>query len=157
MPAQLTPQAVVNTVTIACKIPNGLVLQCHTMEKTSEPVMGGGFRDVMAARPHGQPFTVFGPAKPYGEEAKAPITGGYALTFGIPKDFWDRWVTENAQHPAVVNHMIFAHDKPADAQAEAREKRDLRSGMEPLKQAGDPRIPKSTRGLNIEAAPREEA
>lgn len=122
------------TVTIACKLPHGLLLRNFKMEETQEPVMGGGFRSVKVARQVGDTVRINGNAHP---QDKAPIQTivqgtGYALTPGVDKEFWDAWLVANKDHMAVRNGLIFAHEKEASAVAEAREKKSVRSGLERL-------------------------
>ena len=74
------------TVTVACKLPHGLVLQEQTMVKRSEPVMGGGYREYEIAVRTGRAITVAGSARPVNpsEEVEfAPHAGGYGLTPGV--------------------------------------------------------------------------
>jgi hypothetical protein len=68
-----------DAVTIACKLPNGLVLRLSA-----------------AGRRTGPRYVVKG------------SEGGYALTEGIPKDFWERWLRQNKDAPCVVKKLVFA-------------------------------------------------
>lgn len=123
-------------VTVACKIPNGLLLRLHEMEETSEPVMGGGSRTVKVARHVGDAVRINGNAHPQNAAPRAQIVDGvdfgYALTPNVPKAFWDKWLQQNKDHMAVRNGMIFAHESVRSVEAEAREKANLRSGTERL-------------------------
>ena len=120
------------TVSVACKLPHGLQLRVFDMITTSEPVMGGGMRDVKTARQVGEPVIIKGNAHPQNEAPRAEISSGYAITHGVDKDFWDLWVTQNASHEAVRNGLIFAHEKVGNTAAEAREKVEVRSNLERL-------------------------
>ena len=130
--------------TVACKLPNGLLLRVFDWAEHDEPVMGGGFRTVKRASPIGEPVKIHGPATRFGEAPKTAISGGYALTPNVDADFFARWLEQNADHhDAVKNHLIFASDKRQVAHDEAREKKDILSGLEPLIPGKDRRIPRA--------------
>lgn len=73
------------------------------------------------------------------------MAGGYALTFGVDADFFERWLEQNATTDMVKNKMIFARENAEDAKAEAVENRSRDSGFGPLKVDSDKRMPKKTR------------
>lgn len=143
-------------VTVACKIPNGLILRLFKMEDAQEPMFGGGFRKVKRAAQVGQTVTINGPALPKGARAIfAP--GGYALTPNVPKDFFEQWLKQNHDHEAVVRKLIFAQVAHDDVAAEAEEHSKVKSGLEPLdptmtvkndgrRVPNDPRWPKTSHG-----------
>lgn len=82
---------------------------------------------------------------PDGFPEKPTIIGGAALNPGVDKDFWDAWVAQNHLNPLVVNRMIFAHENAAMVTGQAKEEKDMVSGLEPINPKGDKRSPKSTR------------
>lgn len=155
-------------VVVACKVPLGVML--HVDERTEMTVQTNqGAKQVVEYRRGSERVTVLGPAYPNGQSPegfrdKPPITGGYALTYGIDKDFWDRWWADNADpecNPADMDHkngcrctmivrsrMIFAYEAPADTKAAAVEGKDLQSGLEPLKADGDYRSPRPLAGIS---------
>lgn len=138
-----------NTVTVACKLPNGLILRVFQMVEHTEPVMGGGNKKVKVARQEGKSVTIRGCAVPFGATPSAPIIGGYALTSNVDADFFALWMKQNADSELVQNKLIFAHEKPDFAAGQANEQQEIRSGLEPI----DPnRLPKG-----IEAADRKAA
>lgn len=118
-----------NTVTVACKLPHGLML-----EVVDEAV----FRDIhpqngVMARPAGERIRVNGCARPVGvplPEDVAQVVGGFALTPGVPADFWAAWLKQNKDAPFVKAGMIFAHEKAGSVVSEAKEKREVLSGFE---------------------------
>ena len=57
--------------------------------------------------------------------------GGYALTY-VPKDFWDKWVVQNKDFPALKNGFLIAFEKQDTVEGIAKEKVDVMSGMEPF-------------------------
>jgi hypothetical protein len=90
-------------------------------------------------------FTVAGPARRIGEDAKAPVVGGYAVTHGVPKDLWDAWLADNKDSAMVKNSVIFAHEKSSYGDGQAVEQKGIRTGLEPLSQGRDPRARGSDR------------
>lgn len=127
-------------VTVACKLPHGLQLRIFTMEESNEPVMGGGFRKVKVARQKGGVVVLKGVASPAG--VPKPLTRGYALTENVDAEFWDAWWTQNQEHDAVKNGMIFAHERFDEVAAQAKEHEATPSGAEPLNPKKDRRSPK---------------
>lgn len=141
------------TTTVSCKIPNGLVLRIFRMIDGEEPVMGGGVRVVKKAQLIGEPVKVHGPATPYGEAPKCLIVGGYALTPNVDSEFFNMWLSQNADHDAVKNGLIFASEKRGYVEGEAKANEGRRTGMEPINPGNDARIPKGNRNVSgIETA-----
>lgn len=120
------------TVTVACKLPHGLALRLYDMVETNQPVMGGGMKVVKQAQQLPGEFMINGNAHAQNAGPACQITGGYALTPGVPKDFWDRWLEANKGSDMVRNNLIFAHEQTSSADGEAREKEKVRSGLERL-------------------------
>lgn len=120
------------TVTIACKMPNGLILRLFKMVEGTELVLGGGTRKIRKAVDTGQQVTINGAASRIDRAPKHQIVGGYGLTHGVDADFWAAWRSQNDDSDLVRNHIIFAHGAVEDAIAEATEKAEVRSGLEPL-------------------------
>lgn len=136
------------TVTIACKLPHGIVLRAFHMAKVAEPVMGGGTRDTVKAQQIPGEFVVLGAAFPQNGAPRGRMEFGYALTPNCPKELWERWLKDNKDSPMVQNGLIFAHDSDRSAASEAREKEDVRSGFERL----DPnKLPKGMEKAKIGA------
>ena len=134
-----TTKAAGNTVIVGCKIPNGLILQLSQMESSREPVMGGGHRDIQTGRKIGPKYLVKGPAFPVGSVPRYLIAGGYALTSGIPEDFWNEWVRQNADADIVKNELIIAHKSMEDVEQHCIDNERVVTGLEPV----DPgRLPK---------------
>jgi hypothetical protein len=129
-------------VTVACKIPNGLILRLYEMVDTQEPVSGGGTRTVKVARQKGERIDIKGPAAPVGQLPKAQVHAGYALTPGVDADFFAAWLQQNAGHPAVMNRLLFASEKLDTVSKVADEYKTVKSGLEPLNvDGGDLRVP----------------
>ena len=58
--------------------------------------------------------------------------GGYALTPGVPADFWNEWLKQNAETEMVLNGMIKAQHDLESLAADAAEHADRDSGLGPL-------------------------
>jgi hypothetical protein len=122
------------TVTVACKLPNGLILQLEEWVDVPQPGPGGT-RMVKESRRIGAKYTVRGNRLPFGVVPDFQMTSnnnGYALTPGIPKEFWDQWLDAHKDMDIVVNKLIFACPTTTDVRAIARENEGRRSGLEPL-------------------------
>lgn len=110
------------TVTIACKLPHGLVLENTTPsgEKVTQRVNGARLRTTESGR----------------EINSHEVTGdygqGYGLTFGVPVDFWEQWVAQNTHYPPFAKGHIFAQGDAANARAQAKEMAGVRTGLEPM-------------------------
>lgn len=110
------------TVTVACKLPNGLHLEV-------KDASGATVRHTV----HGSRLPV---DKDGNKIAAFELAGNqtYGLTPGIPKEFWDKWESENQRYPPYAQGMIFAHEKSGNARAQATELKDVRTGLEPMPQ-----------------------
>ena len=116
------------TVTVACKLPNGLILRVFDMRPQDEHVMGGGVRKSHVAVEREERVTLFGFSHPQNAAPRCRIANGYALTPNVPKDFFDEWMKQNAKSDLVKNHLIYAHEEEASAIDYAKEHAELRSG-----------------------------
>ena len=145
-----------DTVTVACNLPNGLILQIYDIEVV-ETVLPNG-RVIKEHQStlnfeHGQ-WAVHGPVNfnslaATGREVNIDfrvIKGdlpdtGYALTPGIPRDFWEKWLKDNERNPLVIGRHIFSADSESRAVGQAKEYREFKSGLQGLNQSGDYRVP----------------
>lgn len=120
-------------VTIACKMPGGVILRVFEWVEVEYPLPGGGTRPVKEAWeiPDAR-FVVKGVAHEAGKSPDAPMSYGYALTPGCPKELWDKWLEQNAKSDMVKNKLIFAHVQEASVKSIAKENKDGKSGLEPL-------------------------
>jgi hypothetical protein len=125
-------------VMVGCKLPNGVVLHLH------ESVKGPDGRPRNRILPDTD-VKLNGFAVPFGKSAPHEIRGGFGLTL-VDADFWEQWYKLNGKtSPLAVNGIVFAHETPEAAQAEAvMRSKDVKSGLEPLAQkpGDDPRVPK---------------
>lgn len=117
-------------VTVACKLPHGLRLRLFKMVDGHENVSGNNVRTIKRAEQVGADVVIRGVAVEFGKEK--PLTGGYALTTGVDKKFFEEWMRQNAEHDAVKNHMIFAAGSRDAAEGKAEDHAKDKSGLEPL-------------------------
>ncbi len=139
------------TVNAASKMPFDFTLRIYDFIERHEPVMGGGTRKYsIAERRRGAPeFIVRGNAYAQNVGPLCDIKSGFAITRGIPKDFWDEWLSQNQEADYVINGMIFAQETYASVVDEALDKESLKSGLERL----DPAKPiKLGRGPDVRKA-----
>jgi hypothetical protein len=120
-----------NLVTVACKVPNGLLLRIFKMMPAREQTPTG-YRDVEKAEQVGNPVKINGPTVPFGQVPEYAVVAGYALTPNIDKDFFDEWLRQNADHATVKAELIFAHGNRAVVSDRAKEHKEVLSGLEPL-------------------------
>jgi hypothetical protein len=150
-PAVHTPSKGGGTVTVACKFPAGILLQLCRETTYVEETSGGTRLERRRFDKVGKIIAVRGPARANGQTPKGyvlpHVEGGYALTHGVDKDFFEEWMRQNKDNPLVTNGMIFACDSVGSATSKAREQEELLSGFEPITPDDDPRIPRSLNPL----------
>lgn len=130
------------TVTVACKLPNGLFLdlmgeeEIEMMPSNSGPVkqvrrqlLKRQFVRGVAAERRLDRGDDNG--KPIEHGGLDIVQGGYGLTFDVDASFWDAWLAQNQNYPPVKNGLIFATTKDKAA-SRAREQEEIRSGLEPI-------------------------
>lgn len=145
-----------DTVTVACNIPMGMILQIYNIE-TQETILPNGRaiteNNATLNLDHGQ-WYVHGPVNfnalaASGRDVNADFRiikgdvpdGGYALTPGIPRDFWEKWEKDNERSPLITGKHIFAASSETRAVGMSREYREFKSGLQGLNQSGDYRVP----------------
>jgi hypothetical protein len=112
-----------DTVTVACCMPGGILLELsEIVDKSEQTPLGLRTVKESVRRPELGTFRVRGPTMPHGVHASFPIIAGrFALTPGIPKDFWERWLEINKHSDIVKNKVIFAHSTTDGATNIARD------------------------------------
>jgi hypothetical protein len=107
----------------------------------------------------GRTYTLKGPGHEVGKSPLAQVAGGYALTHGIPADFWDLWLKQNAGSPLIdpAHPQIFSAGRSTMTSGAAREMKEVRSNLEPLRPSGDPRSARPGRPGVGEIVPDEDA
>lgn len=94
-------------VTIGCKLPHGLIISAKNNEGEVVSVTLNGAN---AAR----------------------IVGGYGITENVPLELWNAWLKRHHKHAAVVNGQVFQHTDLKSVESEARNRRDVVTGLEPI-------------------------
>lgn len=132
------------TVTVGCKVQNGLRMRIGEFEEETK-IIGGATRTYKIWRPFAKTYVAKGPRRLMEVDTLPPPTvNGYVLTSGIPADFMDIFMRDNAEADYVKNRMLIVISRQGEeeVQAATREGRDLRTGMEPLAQNDDTRVPR---------------
>lgn len=130
------------TVSIACKLPAGLVMQLQREETRRDPAPNDGNRTVKVFAKYGDKYTLNGFSRSPSLNPKL-VVGGFAITSNIPKDFAEEWFKQNADFPPVKRGFVkmFSSDNMASGYASEHEK--MKSGYEPT----DPNdLPEEFRG-----------
>lgn len=130
-----TDAASTDTVTVACKMPHGLVLRLFDMVEGNEAVAGGGFRTIKRAQPRPEVVVLNGYLTKH-RGSDLPVASehsSYALTHGVSKEFFDEWMSQNRELDAVKNGLVLSHG--SDTAGAARERRDTVCGLEPINPA----------------------
>jgi len=128
------------TVTVSCNIPMGAILYLEQEFEVPEAVVGGGTRISKQFRKVGEPVYIKGTKnRAAGDDPDSPISDGYMLTFGVPKDFMDAWWAQNKDWAPVKNGMIRYASNRADMKSMTKENTGMRTGLEPMNPKGDPR------------------
>lgn len=96
------------TVTVGCKLPNGFIIEA------------GDKRAVLAGA------------------NSSTIVGGHGITEGVDKDLWDAWSALHAELGLLKHGHIFAHEKTANTNAEAKDRADEKTGLEPIDATAKP-------------------
>jgi len=136
-----------STVWIGCKLPRGLVIQCCEEVVIDRPTFGGGVKPTKMYMRTGDQVRLKGYAVPFGKIPNYPIIGDFGLT-EVSRDFWDRWVSQNAKFELLEKSalnpngkgLIFVHGEKASVESYANEHASLKCGLEPLNPEGDNRV-----------------
>jgi hypothetical protein len=122
------------TVMVASKAPFDIILKLYDLVEKSEPVMGGGYREFKQyqERLTVKPIVIQGNSWAQNQGPHQRIVGGYAITHGVPKAFWDEWYEQNRNSDYIKNEMIFAHTEEASVTSKATDMAEARSNIERL-------------------------
>jgi hypothetical protein len=127
---QTKPATGTETVTVASKIPQGLILQLFKPREIEMTALGGSQKATQFF-PTGDEFTIAGAAHPQNEGPRCRTVGGFAITDGVPKSLWDAWMEQTGRYlPAVINKMIFAFPNSERATDAAKDHRTVLTGLE---------------------------
>lgn len=90
------------TVTVGCKLPNGLIIE-----------VGGQSVELNGAN-------------------ASNIVGGHGITYDVDADFFNAWLEAHQDRDMVKNGFVFAHEEAKNTKAEAREKADNETKLEAI-------------------------
>ena len=118
-------------VWVGCKLPHGMRLQLF-----SRPVERENLNSPLSFQPPPVKSEIVlkganSLVNDYSIRGLSPLRHEFALT-AVPKDFWDAWIAEHADHDALRNGFIFVVDRERDVKGAAAERVDERTGLEPL-------------------------
>jgi hypothetical protein len=126
--------AAAETVTVACKLPAGLIADIRAEPKVMHTSQG----DHLIAGPVLASVTFTGSAAQRRLEAGGQVlgeagnvVGGYGITPNVDKQFWDKWFEENKDYAPVAKGLIFALPSANAVRSEARDRAGVKNGMEP--------------------------
>jgi hypothetical protein len=134
-----------STVTVACKLPAGLILELWDMQDVPEgsPTGTRTIKKAVKKTMTGceSSYKLNGSALPFGMVPDFPLPGGYALTT-IPAAFWEEWCRQNADADVLLSRNVFAHASQDDTAAQAREqaRNKVKSGFEPIDPKNPPKV-----------------
>jgi hypothetical protein len=103
------------TVTIGCRLPNGLVLNPEEKDLRKRITLNGQNRDPAFRR---APFIV--------------LTGDSFGTTDVDQEFWQKWRTDHAELPALKNGAIFVAKNVQDAERMSAELVKENTGFFPM-------------------------
>lgn len=125
-------------VSVGSKLPFPLLLQLQRPDKRQVVGRHGSVDETVYVF-HGKQFEVKGNAYPNGNELPKGFprrpemvedqNGGYAITKGIPADFWAEWVSQNAETEMVKNGLIMAQTDIDSLAAAASDFAKVDSGL----------------------------
>jgi len=120
------------TVTVACKLPMGMLLRTFEMRETTQLSQAGQAMKVPMAFAKQRQHFVFGPSHPQNKAPKSELRDAFALTPDVPKDLWDEWLDQNKDSDLVRNGLIFAHGEERSLRAQTADHAKQMSGLERL-------------------------
>lgn len=112
------------TVKIACKLPQGLQIEVGYSLLNNGVIYGDKYRKILL---NGCNSNVIA-------GAPAVLNPAPGITENVPKDVWEEWMkTAGKKHPAVLNSLIYVvRPDAASAADQALAAKSLKSGLEPL-------------------------
>jgi len=129
-----------STVFVVSKLPRGIYLQLFSFVDQQVQVMGGGTRTQRLPMRMPEKVRIRPAVLGFGLIPAYPIIDGWSITRDVPADFWRKWVEQNPGLDIVQKGLIAGFDTEAEAMSYARERGDMRTGLEPLAQDKDPRV-----------------
>lgn len=138
---QSIPATGTATVSVACKIPQGMRCVLHAPREVKEVTLGG-FREVTQHFPTDREFIVKGPAHAQNEGPRCRVVAGFAITEGVSKELWDEWRKQFASLDAVQKNHIFAYETPGKIEDAAKDHQTVKTGLERLNPHALPQLDK---------------
>lgn len=131
------------TVTVACALPHGFRMQLQEPVTIPAPSRDDPTRKETINRFTGKTIVINGPApnrdpKRAMDGSAIPVQGGYALTYGVDKDIWDKWREQMKEWPPLATGQIIAHERDDAVKGEARSGKHGPSGFEPFNPSKPP-------------------
>ena len=137
------PRTSADTVTVACRLPSGLVCAVVDMADYVSQIEKARAGQPVLIKHKGK-FRIRGYNEARALDSAGTINmesrncvGGFGLTHGIPKALWDEWFEQSQDYPPVRNGLIKAFEQPESAISYAKEHAELKTGFDPL----DPKDP----------------
>lgn len=103
-----------SVVSVGCKLPHGIHLDIRELGQPTKRVTIKGINSLQTGL------------------IRVSTIGGFAVTENVPKEFFHEWMRRNAEHSAVRNKLIFAHDQLASVRSMGEEFEGQQTGLEPI-------------------------
>jgi hypothetical protein len=117
------------TVLVGCNLPNGLIMELIEPGPMNIPA------------PAGKRVTLAGANSTRTDKLANPGVNKFAFT-AVDAEFAADWFKRNKDAAFVTNGSVFMQEKADAAKGEARDRvKSVKTGLEPLSQDKDPRIP----------------
>jgi hypothetical protein len=121
------------TVSVASKLPMQYILRLNKKIERTIQAHGGTHREVISLpSPEEGEYVIDGNSFPQNSGPYQQLAGGFAITHGIPKDFWEKWLSQYSHMDVVKKGFIFAHTEASSTIAHAKEMANEPSGFERL-------------------------
>lgn len=128
-----------DTVVVGCRIPQGMLCVVHEKRSVREN-LPAGYHTIEQWFPTDKMFFVRGPAHGQNEGPRGMAYGGYAITRGIRRDWWEAWLEQYKDLEVVKKEMIFAYPSLAETRDCALEHKTMKTGLERLDPNNLPRL-----------------
>jgi hypothetical protein len=115
-------------VHVACKLPNGLIMELIEPGKLNLPA------------PMGKRVMLKGSNSTHTVKGENPQISRFAVT-DVEESFARKWFEANKDAAFIRNGSVFIEEKEKVANAVAKERSEVSTGLEPLHAEKDPRIP----------------
>jgi len=111
----VAPKETKEVIAVGCKLPHGIHMDIRKLGEPTERVTLKGTNSLQQGL------------------IRVSMIGGFAVTENVPKPFFDKWMQDNKNHPAVRNGLIFHHKQLASVVDMGKEREgDVISGLDPI-------------------------